>query len=173
MFQIAVEDRIASSLYPYFDLVADKIHEIHQNGGKILVYCRAGQSRSAALCMAYFIKYHKLSFDDAFQFVKDRRPIIHPNIGFVRQLKEFREKCKKAELLPPPPLSPVITPPQLINAKGKVVVESNDNNNNITAKVNGVSKKAEPIKPCFTTEEQLDVQVNNLLKDTKDNFRIR
>ncbi len=162
MFQIAVEDRIASSLYVYFDLVADKIHEIHQNGGKILVYCRAGQSRSAALCMAYFIKYHKLSFDDAFQYVKARRPIIHPNIGFVRQLKEFREKCKKAELLPPPP-PPVIAPPPLVNGNGKVVLKSNDNNNNVTAKVNGVSKKkVEPIKPSFTTEEHLDVQVNNL-----------
>ena len=92
--QIAVEDRIASKLYIYFDLVADKIQQVHLNGGKIMVYCRAGQSRSATLCIAYFMKYHGLSFEDAFQFVRSKRPIIHPNIGFIRQLKEFDAKLK-------------------------------------------------------------------------------
>ena len=58
---------------------------------------RAGQSRSAALCMAYFIKYHNYDFEEAFQYVKMRRSIIHPNIGFVRQLKEFRAHCKLRE----------------------------------------------------------------------------
>ena len=95
--QIAVEDRIASKLYIYFDLVADKIQQVHLNGGRILVYCRAGQSRSATLCIAYFMKYHGMNYEDAFQFVRSRRPIIHPNIGFVRQLKEFEQKCKLKE----------------------------------------------------------------------------
>ena len=62
-----------------------------------MVYCRAGQSRSATLCIAYFMKYHGLSYEEAFQFVRARRPIIHPNIGFIRQLKEFEEKCKLKE----------------------------------------------------------------------------
>ena len=78
----------------YFDLVADKIHQVHLSGGKILVYCRAGQSRSATLCIAYFMKYHSMTYEEAFQFVKQCRPIIHPNIGFIRQLKEFEVKCR-------------------------------------------------------------------------------
>ena len=98
--QIAVEDRIASKLYIYFDLVADKIQQVHLSGGRILVYCRAGQSRSATLCIAYFMKYHGLSFEDSFQFVKAKRPIIHPNIGFIRQLKEFEQKLKLKESMP-------------------------------------------------------------------------
>ena len=92
--QIAVEDRIASKLYIYFDLVADKIQQVHLAGGKIMVYCRAGQSRSATLCMAYFMKYHGLSYDEAFQYVRERRRIVHPNIGFIRQLKEYEQKLK-------------------------------------------------------------------------------
>ena len=43
--QIAVEDRVASKLYVYFDMVADKIHSVHKSGGKVLIYCRAGMSR--------------------------------------------------------------------------------------------------------------------------------
>ena len=92
--QIAVEDRIASKLYIYFDLVADKIQQVHLGGGRIMVYCRAGQSRSATLCIAFFMKYRGLSYEEAFQYVRARRPIIHPNIGFIRQLKEFEQKLK-------------------------------------------------------------------------------
>ena len=92
--QIAVEDRICAKLYIYFDLVSDKIQQVHLSGGKILVYCRAGQSRSATLCIAYFMKYHHMAYEDAFQFVRQCRPIIHPNIGFIRQLKEFEVKLR-------------------------------------------------------------------------------
>ena len=106
--QIAVEDRIASKLYIYFDLVADKIQQVHLSGGKIMVYCRAGQSRSATLCIAYFMKYHGLSFEDAFQFVRSKRPIIHPNIGFIRQLKEYDAKLKIKGSIPS--LAIAITP---------------------------------------------------------------
>jgi len=35
----------ATKLYMYFDLVADKINAVHHNGGKMIVYCRAGMSR--------------------------------------------------------------------------------------------------------------------------------
>lgn len=90
--QIAVEDRVSSKLYVYFDLIADKIQHVELTGGKILVYCRAGMSRSASLCIAFFMKYHGLSFDAAFMYVKDRRPIIHPNIGFLRQLRDYEQK---------------------------------------------------------------------------------
>ena len=92
--QIAVEDRITAKLNIYFDLIADKIEEVHHGGGKILVYCRAGQSRSATLCIAYFMKYHGMSYEQAFQFVKYRRPIIHPNLGFVHQLRDYEKKLK-------------------------------------------------------------------------------
>ena len=93
--QIAVEDRVSAKLNPYFDLIADKIEQVHHGGGKILIYCRAGQSRSATLCIAYFMKYHDMTYDQAFQYVRNCRPIIHPNIGFVRQMKDYEEKLKK------------------------------------------------------------------------------
>ena len=92
--QIAVEDRVASKLYVYFDLVADKINSVHNANGKVMIYCRAGMSRSASLCIAYFIKYHGMSVEEAFQYVRARRPIIHPNVGFLRQLRDFERKLR-------------------------------------------------------------------------------
>ena len=92
--QIAVEDKVGAKLNIYFDLIADKIHQVHLAGGKILIYCRAGQSRSATLCIAYFMKYHDMKYEQAFQFVKARRPIIHPNRGFISQLRGYEEKLQ-------------------------------------------------------------------------------
>ena len=107
--QIAVEDRVSAKLNIYFDLIADKIQQVHLGGGKILIYCRAGQSRSATLCIAYFMKYHDMSYDQAYQYVKGRRPIIHPNIGFIRQLKEYETKLKTKPVPSSPPVSATIS----------------------------------------------------------------
>ena len=90
--QIAVEDRVASKLYVYFDLVADKIHSVHNSGGKVMIYCRAGMSRSASLCIAYFMRHKGMNLEEAFEYVKTCRPIIHPNVGFMRQLREYEAK---------------------------------------------------------------------------------
>ena len=49
-------------------------------------------SRSASLCIAYFMRYHGMSLQDAYDYVKARRPIIHPNVGFWRQLREYEAK---------------------------------------------------------------------------------
>ena len=92
--QIAVEDRVCAKLYVYFDMVADKIHSVLTKGGVVMIYCRAGMSRSATLCIAYFMKHHGMSREDAYQFVRERRPIICPNPGFVRQLREYEAKLK-------------------------------------------------------------------------------
>ena len=63
-------------------------------GGVVLIYCRAGMSRSASLCIAYFMKYHKMSREDAYQFVRQKRPIICPNPGFNMQLRDYEAKLK-------------------------------------------------------------------------------
>lgn len=59
-----------------------------------MIYCRAGMSRSATLCIAYFMRHHNMTREEAFQYVKERRPIIHPNKGFLKQLNEYEAKLK-------------------------------------------------------------------------------
>jgi len=61
----------------------------------VLVHCQGGISRSASLCIAYLIQCQGLSYDAAFALVRKARPIIMPNIGFVRQLKDFEESLKE------------------------------------------------------------------------------
>jgi len=55
----------------------------------IIVHCLAGVSRSVSLVIAYFIKHKRLSFAETYDLIKSRRRVIHPNDGFVKQLKKF------------------------------------------------------------------------------------
>lgn len=90
--QIHVEDTPSARLGMYFDRCADKIHQVHKSGGKMLVHCVAGVSRSASLCIAYLMKYQRMTLDQAYYHIKKRRPVIHPNVGFWRQLIEYERR---------------------------------------------------------------------------------
>jgi len=54
--------------------------------GKILVHCKGGRSRSAAFISAFIMSTRRLLFDEAFQMVKSKRPIVNVNKGFEQQL---------------------------------------------------------------------------------------
>ena len=43
----------------------------------------AGQSRSASMVLAYLMKKREMSFSDALDFVKVKRPSVSPNPGFI------------------------------------------------------------------------------------------
>ncbi|XP_055603423.1 dual specificity protein phosphatase 14-like [Uranotaenia lowii] len=90
--RIPVKDNREADLNQYFHQVADRIEQESQNNGIILVHCVAGVSRSASLCLAYLMKYHRMSLKDAYNHVKARRPQIRPNVGFVKQLMEFEHE---------------------------------------------------------------------------------
>lgn len=90
--QIHVEDTPNARLGIYFDRCADKINQVQSRGGRTLVHCVAGISRSASLCIAYLMKYHRMKLDEAYYHVKKRRPVIRPNVGFWRQLIDFERR---------------------------------------------------------------------------------
>lgn len=90
--RIPVKDNREANLERYFHEVADMIEEECKAGGVVLVHCVAGISRSASLCLAYLMKYHRMSLKDAYNHIKDKRPQIRPNVSFVKQLMDFEHK---------------------------------------------------------------------------------
>ena len=60
--------------------------EALSSGGKVLVHCYAGVSRSATIVIAYLILEHNLGCLEATALVKRQRPEVFPNAGFQRQL---------------------------------------------------------------------------------------
>ncbi|XP_065359884.1 dual specificity protein phosphatase 18 [Calliphora vicina] len=90
--RINVQDSTHTDLSKHFDEVADMIEEIRRNGGKTLVHCVAGVSRSATLCLAYLMKYGHMNLKDAFLHIKSIRPHIRPNSAFFQQLRCYEEQ---------------------------------------------------------------------------------
>jgi dual specificity phosphatase 12 len=73
-------------------------------GGKVLVHCVMGISRSATVVCAYLMVFQRLSASAAIQYVRKRRPEIHPNYGFVKQLHAFshcryKPSCTNSEYI--------------------------------------------------------------------------
>uniref|UniRef100_A0A1I8F2R3 Protein-tyrosine-phosphatase n=1 Tax=Macrostomum lignano TaxID=282301 RepID=A0A1I8F2R3_9PLAT len=87
--KISVDDNPQADIGQHFDAVADRINSEALNGRRVLVYCKAGVSRSATLVLAYLVKHAGLSLREAHSVCKRRRPFIRPNAGFWRQLCTF------------------------------------------------------------------------------------
>ncbi|XP_017272645.1 dual specificity protein phosphatase 26 [Kryptolebias marmoratus] len=68
-----------------FQAAADFIHRALSRGGKVLVHCHVGVSRSATLVLAYLMLRQNLPLVEAICAVKNNRGVI-PNRGFLRQL---------------------------------------------------------------------------------------
>uniref|UniRef100_A0A1I8AHL8 Dual specificity protein phosphatase 14 n=1 Tax=Steinernema glaseri TaxID=37863 RepID=A0A1I8AHL8_9BILA len=92
--KIRVEDNPNARLDHYFDMVADKIRSVKERGGKTLVHCVAGVSRSASLCIVYLVKYERMTLRQAYHYVKAARPIVRPNVGFWRQMVDFEKRLR-------------------------------------------------------------------------------
>ena len=65
---------------------------MRSEGGRVLVHCYAGRSRSATVCLAYLMTSLDLSLDAAFEHVRARREVIDPNLNFMRQLQDYRQR---------------------------------------------------------------------------------
>ena len=61
----------------------------------ILIHCMAGISRSVTLTIAYLMKHFTMPMQAAYQYVKERRPAISPNLNFMGQLVEFETSSQQ------------------------------------------------------------------------------
>ncbi|XP_075245207.1 dual specificity protein phosphatase 18-like [Convolutriloba macropyga] len=92
--RVAVDDMPSAQLSAHFEYIAQKINQVKLSGGRTLVHCVAGVSRSASLCMAYLMRYEGLSLLASHQLVKSARPIIRPNNGFWKQLIDYERRLR-------------------------------------------------------------------------------
>ncbi|XP_017492064.1 PREDICTED: dual specificity protein phosphatase 18-like, partial [Rhagoletis zephyria] len=92
--RVPVEDDTAHRIDRYFDDVADLMETCRRRGYGSVVHCAAGVSRSAALTLAYLLKYTDLSLLEAFRHTRTVRPVVRPNTGFMEQLVEFERKLR-------------------------------------------------------------------------------
>ncbi|XP_015493672.1 dual specificity phosphatase 28 [Parus major] len=96
--RVPVFDDPAEDLARFFEPCGAAIEEAVRAGGRCLVYCKNGRSRSAAICTAYLMRHRQLSLKDAFEAVKTARPVAEPNAGFWSQLQKYEEDLQSALL---------------------------------------------------------------------------
>lgn len=83
---VEVRDRPHIQISEQFQRCTDFIKEAKKSGGKVLVHCLKGISRSATIVCAYLITEVKQTPSQALAYVKARRAVVNPNIGFCDQL---------------------------------------------------------------------------------------
>ncbi|CAL1613272.1 unnamed protein product [Knipowitschia caucasica] len=65
------------------------INKARKSGQAVFVHCKMGKSRSASTVIAYAMKQYRWSLEVALAYVKERRSIIKPNEGFMKQLQTY------------------------------------------------------------------------------------
>lgn len=81
---------------PHIEAANSFIAAARARGGAVLVHCYAGQSRSAALVIAYLMQAEGLGLMDAWQLTRAGRPCAQPNSGFLRQLALYGKRLAAA-----------------------------------------------------------------------------
>lgn len=88
---IKLNDTIDQEVLKFFDLAFKFIDEGRQNGC-VLIHCNAGVSRASTFMIGYLMNRDRMPLDDAFEFVKSKRPAIRPNAGFLNQLRQYNRE---------------------------------------------------------------------------------
>ena len=104
----AIADDGIDSLDPYLMEAIEFIDMAQKSGGKVLVHCRVGVSRSASIVIAYLMKYLQLDLSSAYLLTRSRRLniLIQPSLPFFLTLHSFEaeliravevERCERGE----------------------------------------------------------------------------
>ncbi|RVE56674.1 hypothetical protein OJAV_G00222980 [Oryzias javanicus] len=109
--RVPINDSFCEKILPWLDRSVEFIEKAKASNSRVLVHCLAGISRSATIAIAYIMKRMDMSLDEAYRFVKDKRPTISPNFNFLGQLLDFEKNIKvpagsDSRLKPLPPSTP-------------------------------------------------------------------
>ncbi|KAM4702901.1 protein phosphatase Slingshot homolog 3, partial [Rhinophrynus dorsalis] len=87
---IRVLDEENTNLLQYWKETHHFISSARHQGSRVLVHCKMGVSRSASTVIAYAMKEYEWTLETAMKHVKERRSIVQPNAGFLRQLQIYQ-----------------------------------------------------------------------------------
>lgn len=73
----------------------EKVHTVMKDNGTVIVHCHAGMSRSPTFMAFYLITYCRMDAMKALQFLKNRRSIVYPNLGFLTIMAEYERELDR------------------------------------------------------------------------------
>jgi len=87
-------DVSTTNIAKHFNEVAEFIDEALAEGGKVLVNCQMGMSRSSTCVLAYLMLRQHMTAEMALNEVRKHR-YVRPNDGFLKQLFELDTRLKR------------------------------------------------------------------------------
>eukprot|EP00111_Clytia_hemisphaerica_P008083 TCONS_00023556-protein len=103
--RIPIKDNSSENIVAWFQTAFDFIDKVKESDDHILIHCVGGVSRSATIAIAYVMKHFSLSLDNAYRYVKNKRPTISPNLNFMGQLVQYEQQLLQETSLINAPLS--------------------------------------------------------------------
>ena len=87
-----LSDEAMHGLVQSLPSVLQSIDGVLSTGGKVVVHCRAGQQRSAAVMAAYLMR-KGMGLEQAIKYIKSRKPdAFYWNVNFMPALKIFENR---------------------------------------------------------------------------------
>lgn len=94
-FFLIIYDSLDSDIGRYFKTVGSIIRKAERRGKRIFIHCHMGISRSVTLLISYLMRYYRMNVQRAIKYLRERRPYIQPNIGFLKQLYIYEDSLKR------------------------------------------------------------------------------
>ena len=97
---LPLADNPSQEIAPHLDSAYAFINGALCEGGVVLLHCAGGGSRSAAVLLAWMVQGRAaagggggigkcMDLAHALELTRSKRPIVEPNIGFLRQLEQL------------------------------------------------------------------------------------
>lgn len=102
---VQLQDDPNHDIRQHFEECFDFINKAKAEGGKVLIYCFSGRSRSATIAIAHLMRYKEMTLREALVHCQNVRCGVEPNFGFLQQLRRYQEELNPVKgfknMIPP------------------------------------------------------------------------
>lgn len=91
---LPTKDHMAPSIKT-LKLGVNFLDHLIENKTKVYIHCQRGHARAASLVIAYIAYKKGISVKESLEYVKKKRPTVHPNPKQIKTIENFLKKIKK------------------------------------------------------------------------------
>lgn len=87
---VPIRDVESEDIKSHLTTTTQFIDDAVKSGGKVLIHCVCGISRSATIVAAWMMSRNGYTVDEAIHLLKEKRECVDPNPAFREQLEQFK-----------------------------------------------------------------------------------
>lgn len=94
-YNYEISDRPSAEILAKANEILDVLHAQVSGQKRMYVHCMKGISRAPTIAIAYLMRFHGLTFDGAFDLVREKVKHAEPNAGFLMQLASLAAEVRE------------------------------------------------------------------------------